>query len=302
MEKVLITGASGFIGNKLYRYFKDKDYEVYGWSYRNPLDNIPSVDMRNLEKVTKELKQINPNLIIHCAGSASVEKSINDSYDDYQNSVVITYNLFNSIKKMNIHPKVVFLSSAAVYGDVNALPIKEETVFNPISPYALHKILCEEICNYFAVNYNMPVKIARIFSVYGNGLKKQVLWDIYRKYKTEGNINLFGTGNETRDYIHIDDVAQALYLIATKKSNNTVFNVANGEEISIGELSKTFLNYMNISTSIIKFNGEIKKGDPLNWQADISRIAELGYIKKVPLKQGVEEYAAWLASLSNTIL
>ena len=110
----------------------------------------------------------------------------------------------------------------------------------------------------------------RIFSAYGSGLRKQLLWDIYQKYLNTGRIDLFGTGNETRDFIHISDILRALELILAYQGPEEIFNVANGEEVSIRELAEIYAKQLGENTDIVRFNGETKVGDPQNWRADIS--------------------------------
>ena len=194
--------------------------------------------------------------------------------------------------------RFVFLSSAGVYGNPAVLPIKEDAQMNPLSPYALHKVMCEEICFFFIRNYSFDIKIARIFSAYGAGLKKQIFWDMHKKIEETGQLNMFGTGNESRDYIHIDDVVQALYLIATCNSDEVVFNVANGQETTIRQATELFAEYSCIGKDKINFNGYIREGDPINWRADISKISALGYKQTTDINCGIQDYCKWIKQIS----
>ena len=158
------------------------------------------------------LTDIKPDVIIHCAGNTGIQSSVEYPAYDFTSSVTLSHNLMFSLHKLNLtHTRFIFLSSAGVYGSPKTLPISEDSPLSPLSPYALHKTMCEQMCMYFAANYGMDVKIARIFSAYGAGLKRQIFWDMFRKYRKTGRLDLFGTGQESRDYIHVDDVAQALY-------------------------------------------------------------------------------------------
>lgn len=295
--KVLITGANGFIGRKTGEYFLQKGYEVYGWDRGNAEDSflVESVDMLDRQLVEKKLEKEKPDIIIHCAGSADVGKSVQDPWSDYEGNVSITHHLLFAMHKTGLEKaRFVFLSSASVYGNPKKLPISENEPLNPLSPYALHKQMCEQICYYFADNYSMNIKVARIFSAYGAGLKKQIFWDMYQKQKTTGRLDMFGTGDESRDYIHVMDVIQALYLLAVTDHNEIVFNVANGEEITIRKATEEFAEAAGVSSGNIFFNGIVREGDPLNWRADISRIRQLGYKKTVDLKEGLEDYIQWV--------
>lgn len=139
----------------------------------------------------------------------------------------------------------------------------------------------------------MNVKIARIFSAYGAGLKKQIFWDMYRKYKLTGRLDMFGTGTESRDYIHVDDVIQAIYLLATTNSDGIIYNVANGEETTIRTATELFAESIGAPLDSISFNGAVREGDPINWRADISKISAIGYKKTVDLKSGITDYVNW---------
>lgn len=296
MSRVLITGASGFIGHRAGMESQKRGHEVIGWDRTQSSQGFPIVvvDMSDEDTVLRQLNLLKPDIIIHCAGAADVGKSVKDPTMDYHGNVTITHNLLFGLHKARMEKtRVVFLSSAGVYGNPISLPITEDMPLNPLSPYAVHKVMCEDLCRYFVSNYGMNVKVARIFSAYGAGLKKQIFWDMHKKADTTGRLDMFGTGNESRDYIHVDDVVQSLYLLATKDSDEVIFNVANGEEITIREATELFADAARVERDNIAFNGVVREGDPLNWRADISRIQELGYQKTVDMKTGIKQYVDW---------
>lgn len=292
--KVLITGAAGFIGKKMYETFEIKNYSVIGCDHVNA-ENVEYVDMLDDNAVMAILQQVEPDIVIHCAGSADVGKSVKYPETDYAGNVTITHNLLFSLHKLHMdNVRVIYLSSAGVYGNPISLPITEDMPLNPLSPYALHKVMCEDMCRYFKNNYGTDIKIARIFSAYGAGLRKQIFWDMHLKAEKTGKLEMFGTGNESRDYIHVDDVIQALYLIATSESDEMIFNVANGEETTIRQATEWFADAAGLPTERISFNGHVREGDPINWRADNSRIVNLGYKKSIDMKNGINTYVAWV--------
>lgn len=301
MKRILITGASGFIGHRLMMFFANEGFETAGWSRNKESDLFPliPVDLNDPDEISRQLKAFQPEIIIHCAGSADVGKSVQDPESDYHGNVTITHALLFALHRLHMeHTKFIFLSSAGVYGNPSSLPITEDMPLNPMSPYAVHKVMCEDLCRYFCQNYHMDIKIARIFSAYGEGLKKQIFWDMFHKLKSTGRLDMFGTGTESRDYIHIRDVVQALFLLATVKSEHTVFNVANGEEITIRKAAEYFADSAKVdSDNKIVFNHRIREGDPLNWRADITRIQALGYKKTVEMADGIQEYYSWVSQL-----
>lgn len=297
MKNVLITGASGFIGNRIGSLFLEKGYHVTGWD-RNTKDSIfviQKIDMLNEKAMIEGLDQLQPDIIIHCAGSADVGKSVKDPAGDYQGNVTVTHNLLFALHKCGLERKrLVFLSSAGVYGNPTSLPITEDMLLNPLSPYAVHKVMCEDLCHYFIKNYGADIKIARIFSAYGVGLRKQIFWDMHNKLKSTGELKMFGTGNESRDYINIEDVIKAIYLLAVSDTDEYIFNVANGEEVTIREATEYFADAAGVNIDCISFNGVVREGDPLNWRADISRLQRLGYKKTTDIKSGLENYLRWI--------
>lgn len=297
MKKVLITGSSGFIGNKVSTYFNVRGYNVLGLNRSECYGEFPiqKVDLLNENEIIEVLCSFQPDIIIHCAGSADVGKSVKNPIMDYEGNVTITHNLMFAIHRLGLeNVRFVFPSSAGIYGNPESLPITEDMSIKPLSPYAVHKVMCEDLCKYFSVNYGMDIKVARIFSAYGAGLRKQIFWDMYNKYKTTERLDMFGTGNESRDYIHVDDVVQALYILATKNCSDVFYNVANGEEVTIREATEMFADCIGAPRNCIAFNGVVREGDPLNWKADIGKIKNLGYKKSVNMKDGIASYIEWV--------
>ena len=262
MKKMIITGVNGFIGRCAMEYFS-KDYEITGIDladrYCEDGAEIHYYQC-NMSKDSQELANIftgvQPDVILHCAGSANVGASIVNPMADLDGNLHSLYQLLLALKSFEKRPKIIFLSSAGVYGNPKQLPITEKDALAPISPYGVHKQMGEE-------------------------LRKQLLWDIYQKYLNTGRIDLFGTGNETRDFIHISDILRALELILAYQGSEEIFNVANGEEVSIRELAEIYAKQLGENTDIVRFNGETKVGDPQNWRADISLLKKIGYEKKM---------------------
>lgn len=296
--KVLITGAAGFIGRNVYAYIRATGQEVIGWDVNTPDVgmNIRRVDLMDKTLVAEMMRRDSPEIVIHCAGAASVPRSFLSPQEDYNSNVTGTHNILFALQYIGAcNTKVIFLSSAAVYGNPASYPIKEDAEKNPLSPYALHKVLCEDICAYFCRNFNMDIKILRIFSAFGVGLKKQVFWEMYQKIKSTGKLELLGTGEESRDYIYIDDLVRAIGLVTfNAPRNEMIYNIANGEEIEIRCVAETFADVIGLQRDKISFTGIGQIGAPLNWKADISKIQKIGYVKNTTFFDGVEKYVRWL--------
>ncbi len=297
--KVIVTGAGGFIGNSILKHFKETGNDVTGWDISaSPEDGIISVDMRDQAGIEKALEGERPEVIVHCAGSANVSDSVANPDRDLMLSVGITHNLLFAMLHHDLgSARMIYLSSAGVYGNPVRLPIREEDDRSPVSPYALHKTMCEDICSYFVKNHGFDIRMARIFSAYGAGLKKQIFWDMHQKYLRTGRLDMFGTGKESRDFINIEDLRSAIRLLAEKDYPERIVNVANGREVFINEVVSIFAEKMGIPDSAVCFTGTERVGDPINWRADISVLKSLGYEQQISIEAGIEAYCDWIRKL-----
>ncbi len=296
--KILIIGSKGFIGSHCVKYFSTR-HEVYECDvvvdYTS--QNYTQIDATNAD-YHAVFEQIQYDACINCSGAASVPDSIKHPQRDFLLNTANVFKQLDAIRLYNHTCKYINLSSAAVYGNPEYLPIDENHPLNPISPYGFHKKMAEDICESFYKNFNLKVCSLRIFSAYGAGLKKQLFWDLYRKsQKSSKEIILFGTGEETRDFIHILDVVNAIDLVIEDADflNNRI-NVAMGQELSIKYVAETFFSGEQ-SSKLIRFQGENRQGDPNNWVADISILKKFGFIGQVNLKEGLSNYLTWAKEL-----
>lgn len=304
MKKILITGVNGFIGRNAAHGF-EKEYEVYGMDIAARYcrqDAAVTYYQCNMSESPAELSMIvtnlQPDVILHCAGSANVGASVVSPMADLDGNLHSLYQLLIALKGIEKKPKIIFMSSAAVYGNPKKLPVCETDELAPISPYGLHKVMCEQLCHYFNQVHGYRIRVIRIFSVYGiannTGLRKQIFWDMYQKYQSTGAIRLFGTGDETRDFIHVNDILQAIRCILAYDGEEEVFNVANGEEESIRHLAEIYAKALGEREDIVSFSGEVREGDPRNWRADIRLLSGIGYKKTVDFEEGVRGYVRWV--------
>lgn len=299
MKSVLITGVTGFIGRYVAREFAENGWRVIGTGTRAP-ENAPVEHLESYHQLTlpsqalgQIVEQAGPQVCVHCAGRASVGLSFNNPEADFSSSVEITFNLLNFLRIYAPKCRTVFLSSAAVYGNPEALPVSEDLNPRPISPYGFHKLMCETLCTEFFRIFGLPTIIVRIFSSYGVGLRRQVLWDLCLKAFTNSSLHLQGTGSESRDFIHVHDAARALYLLAEKAPGEAeVFNLGSGTETTIKQLAELIVAEIGNEISI-SFDGINPKGNPLNWKADIRRITELGFIPETPIEAGIKNLVNW---------
>jgi UDP-glucose 4-epimerase len=172
----------------------------------------------------------------------------------------------------------------------------------PISPYGIHKAAAEFLVTHYARLHGLRASLLRMFSAYGEGLRKQVVWDLCRKVmaaQQDGTpVTLHGTGDETRDFIHAADIARAALLVAQHPpaSGTQIINIASGTETSIRTLAETVVQALGSKTAPA-FNGARRAGDPVNWRADISRLRALGFAPAVPFVEGISKCVFWQKEL-----
>ena len=165
-----------------------------------------------------------------------------------------------------------------------------------MSPYGFHKRQSELLCEEFARLFAVPATIVRIFSAYGPGLRRQVVWDICRQALAESELRLRGTGGESRDFIHASDVARALRkIVESAPCAGEIYNLASGIETTVAELADRILRQLGRAIPV-RFDGAQTLGDPLHWRADISRLRSLEWEPRVALEKGLESITAWCAA------
>ena len=292
--KILIIGSKGFIGSHCVSFFS-KEHEVWQCDVvvDYTLSNYLLLDASNAD-YNDVFQNQQFDICINCSGAASVPDSIKNPQRDF---ILNTYNVFkqlDAIRKYNKNCKYINLSSAAVYGNPVELPVTENQELAPISPYGMHKKMAEKICKEFYELYGIKTCSLRIFSAYGNGLKKQLFWDLYQKHKKNKNIILYGTGKESRDFININDLVLAIDCVVNKGDFiGESLNVANGEELTIKKVATIFFNQIHPEISF-SFGGQKRVGDPINWVANIDKLSAKGYKQRVDIEVGISNYVKWL--------
>lgn len=297
--KILVIGSKGFIGFNVYKFFKQSNHEVLGCDVVTDYVDKSYIHIDATNSDYNHIFKINNiEICINCSGAASVPLSIEFPLKDFNLNTVNVFKILEAIRINQPKCKFINLSSAAVYGNPDGLPVREDAILKPLSPYGIHKMQAEQICKEYFKYYQVSTCFVRIFSAYGNGLKKQLLWDLYKKFKHDKTVELFGTGEETRDFIHIDDVVQALGLIINNADfKGEAINLANGEEYSIRYIAELYKSNLHSNKQLV-FNKILKQGDPLRWRADISILKSMGYKPTMAIDQGIKNYISWVGKVN----
>lgn len=279
--RVLITGSTGFIGGSLGRYGAQAGHTVMGTGRSTePGKEWPGLYLPNdttAESLSEIVSNFVPDVLFHAAGTASVGASLVDPLADFQGSVEVCARMLEAVRRSGKQPLVFIPSSAAVYGNPPALPVNEETAIRPISPYGFHKAMCEMLAREAAECFGLKIIVCRLFSVFGAGQRRLLIWDLFKQLSGPSEMAwLDGTGAESRDFLYIDDVAQAIFQLAEKSADSPsgyldIINVASGEEIKVADIAGQIRDLV-AQEKDVRCRGTSRPGDPLNWRGDVSKL------------------------------
>jgi UDP-glucose 4-epimerase len=299
----LVTGGVGFIGSNLVQLLLKEGHQVtvldnLASGYRLNLKPFPEVrlligDVRDTSIVEQAVK--GAEVIFHLAASVGNTRSIEHPVIDAETNILGTLNVLEAARRHHVR-KVVYSSSAGIFGELKTLPINEDHGVEPDSPYGATKLCAEKLCLAYAKLYDLEAVCLRYFNVFG----------VNQRYDAYGNaipifahklvfgqpITIFGDGEQTRDFINVRDVAQANLLAGVSQGVSGAFNVGSGSQVTINELIKIMESVSGLSTQTV--HGNPRRGDVRDSMADISRIrAALGFEPQVALEEGLREYMDW---------
>jgi UDP-glucose 4-epimerase len=301
---ILVSGAHGFLGRNVARKFKHFGHYVVGvghgkwdrseYTYWGLDEWIEStITMEVLLRMNKKF-----DIVVHCGGAGSVKFSVQNPYEDFQKSVQSTLTLLEFIRLYNPNSKFIYPSSPAVQGNVGDCAIEESMIGTPVSPYGFHKKIAEDLCRSYHTNFSMQIGVIRFFSIYGPGLRKQLLWDTCMRIHNNEPLIFYGTGRETRDFIHVNDATSLVLDFANSLNGFDVINGGSGVSVDICSVVNDLCTYLGHSKTV-HFSGQVKDGDPLYFKADIRKAQRLGWEPKVDLRTGLMDYANFFKSLAS---
>lgn len=307
---VLVTGGTGFLGRALIAALLERGDQVVAINRtETPIDSRCLTVLSELSQLDahSDLPPLNYQACFHFAGASSVPLSWQNPILDLESSLPGTVSLLHFLARHHPGCRMLVSSSAAVYGNPTVLPVKETAAIAPISPYGIHKAAIELLCEHYARLLDLPITIMRIFSAYGPGLQKQLLWDTAQKLERaalsgQRDILLWGTGLESRDFLHSRDVARAAICLSDVPHPGLyrTVNVASGRESQIRYVAQLLCEAWGPEYSP-HFSGESRAGDPQRWVADISPLLSHGFSPQVELEEGIREFVAWAKATSNLL-
>ncbi len=298
--KVLITGGAGFIGSHLVEEFLQKNYQVRVidnfstgslnnlTQFKNDIELIEG-DIRSYHTVIKAVKDV--KIVVHQAALPSVPRSINDPITTNEVNITGTLNLLWASVENRVE-KFLFASSSSVYGNSIELPKHERMIPNPMSPYAVSKLACENYCKVYSSIYGLETICIRYFNVFGprqnpNSQYSAVIPKFIDQMKDNKRPTIFGDGLQSRDFTYVKNVVDAnLLAIENNSEKNLIMNCACNEQISLNSLVHQINKILNKDIEPI-YEAE-RAGDIKHSFADIKLAKEkIGYVPKIYFNEGL---------------
>lgn len=303
MTRALVTGGAGFIGSNLVKLLTESRHEVvvldnYSSGYRQNLAPFPQArviegDVRDESAVREAIEGC--EVAFHLAASVGNVRSIEHPIEDSEINVIGTLRVLEAARHHSVR-KVVFSSSAGIFGELKTLPIREDHQVEPDSPYGASKLGAEKLCLAYAKLYPLECVCLRYFNVYG----------VNQRYDAYGNVIpifahralrgqplvIFGDGEQTRDFVNVRDVAMANYRAAMAPGVSGVFNIASGTQVTINRLASLLSEAGRLD--VIIEHAATRQGDVRHSLADISAARHaFRFEPAVTLDAGLPEYMGW---------
>jgi UDP-glucose 4-epimerase len=307
MINTLVTGGAGFIGSNLAALLLNRGHQVtvldnLTSGYRENLTALAGArfiegDVRDQKAVDEAMR--NAEVVFHLAASVGNTRAIEHPLLDSEINVLGTLTVLEAARRHGVR-KVVFSSSAGIFGELKTLPISEDHPVEPDTPYGASKLAAEKHCLAYAKLYPLECICLRYFNVYG----------VNQRYDAYGNVipifadrmlrgiplKIYGDGEQTRDFVNVRDVAEANYLAGMNRGVSGAFNIASGTRVTINELA-TLMGRCGGIVATVEHTAP-RPGDVRHSLADISRAhAAIGYAPVVTLEHGLTQYMKWAPSV-----
>ncbi len=305
-KRVLVTGAAGFLGSHLV------DALVKSGATVTALDSLHSGDMANLDEARSQIvfreadvrdweamrdATRHQDVVFHLAANADVPYSLENPQFDFEVNVLGSQNIMRACMANDVG-RLVFASTAAVYGDPVYTPMDEDHPLRPISPYGASKLAAENLGFGYHRSFGLPFTAIRISNSYGERQAKYVIHDFLAKLLSDpGRLEVLGDGNQHRDFCHVSDVSRCFLLAAESDATlGEVLNLAGSGSISITDLAHLVLELLGLEGETeVSYTGRSWQGDISLLLPDIAKARRLlGFSPEVALKDGIGTLIRWL--------
>ena len=302
---VLVTGGAGFVGSHVVdlAIARGAHVTVLDDLSEGTRDNLAQAfaagadlvqgDVRDFAGLCRLIRDRGIQVVFHLAADASVPRSVEDPRTHFEINAGGTCNVLTAAHQHGAH-RVIYASSASVYGEPVHVPFTESEPIDPISPYGASKLAGECLGVTFYRSLGLSFIAFRILNAYGPRQRHNVKFDLLRKlHRDPTRLEVMGTGNQLRDYVYISDVARAFVSVAESDIECDVFNLSSGEPTSVREVAFALVEALGLETEVY-FTGKSWAGDVMRLVGDSTKLRDaLGWEPRVRFKDGVKALVDW---------
>jgi len=320
MKKIVVTGGSGFIGSNLVKFLLKKKYFVinidclkysanpYNTKNLNKNKNYVffKLDINNKKKILKILKKYKPEGIFNLAAETHVDRSIDSPYNFIHSNILGTYNLLETIRKYKKKIKLIHISTDEVYGDVLKGRSDEEYPYKPSSPYSSSKASSDHLVQAYVRTYKIPAIISNCCNNYGpNQFPEKLIPKLIFNIINKKPLPIYGKGKNSREWMHVQDHCEALFMIYTKGKVGENYNIGSGVNLKNIDIAKKLLDIAKIKSSKISQKAKIKfikdrPGHDFRYALNNNKInKKLGWKTKISLHAGLLQTFNWYINNKN---
>lgn len=305
---IYITGAHGFIGNHLSHHLKSRHPEalIVGLGHAAGESSTVLTHFEPGEIGTTVLDRAAarcgaPDVVYHLAGGSSVGASMADPGQDFNRSAVSTSEVCEWVRCNAEQAPIVLSSSAAVYGSAPRQVFRESDSTTPFSPYGFNKRICELTLENYSKSFGLRTLSVRLFSIYGEGLRKQLIWDVCNKVlkNQSGRIDLDGTGLEVRDWLYAPDACEILHRAsAIASSDAPILNAGRGVPVTVAQFVDLIIRTWGYQPEVA-FTSRVRPGDPKSLVACTEAQSALNLPDFTSLELGIRKYVEWYRGIKG---
>ena len=320
MKKIVVTGGSGFIGSNLVKFLLKKKYFVinidclkysanpYNTKNLNKNKNYVffKLDINNKNKILKILKKYKPEGIFNLAAETHVDRSIDSPYNFIHSNILGTYNLLETIRKYKKKIKLIHISTDEVYGDVLKGRSDEEYPYKPSSPYSSSKASSDHLVQAYVRTYKIPAIISNCCNNYGpNQFPEKLIPKLIFNIINNKPLPIYGKGKNSREWMHVQDHCEALFMIYKKGNVGENYNIGSGVNLKNIDIAKKLLNIAKIKYSRVSQKVKIKfikdrPGHDFRYALNNNKIhKKLGWKTKISLHAGLLQTFNWYINNKN---